>query len=481
MGNVLDIGQPTLYKLRRPPGRRFVRPQMTGQRSGEPAESRVASKVASGNEVCGQRASVQWRERERLTGRTIDLDARVRSRIFAFGIFSGRSRWSVGFLGDHSFPPPLHSGAAPYSPRFTLIVSENLDVMSRPNLFTHSTRSVRRFTDGGVAEARGAETLRAGSPMTRGRRPTTKAAGCSICETQLPLQPAGTLSTNPGSIPGPAILISAFHGFPKSLQANAEMSPSQRLCPIPSPIPLPCITCTVSNDLAKYRRLEFTWDGENMEMKIHSNMKGAVSTLTEEGNRWQPTPPARRASDDEVTWRARCRAHISQRSVSSGLGTHTGSQQRHIAPTFLVSSPGPLLRFCTEPLKTTTPSLHRLLACCMNTVGRLLRRHGSRSAAPDPGLKTCSQQPRRLCVGEMLSGSDYHANSTLSFCEARQGKEIFQRLYCSRETYGHAGPLIILRLRVGTDRSVEERQVSGPAVYAWTLKTFGVVPWVTAK
>ncbi|KAJ8897579.1 hypothetical protein PR048_002928 [Dryococelus australis] len=37
------------------------------------------------------------------------------------------------FLGDL---PPLHSGAAPYSPHFTLIGSEDLGVWSRPNLFT---------------------------------------------------------------------------------------------------------------------------------------------------------------------------------------------------------------------------------------------------------------------------------------------------------------------------------------------------------
>ncbi|KAJ8873565.1 hypothetical protein PR048_024383 [Dryococelus australis] len=41
-------------------------------------------------------------------------------------------------LGDFPFPPPLHSRATTYSPRFTLIGSQDLDVKSRPNLFTHS-------------------------------------------------------------------------------------------------------------------------------------------------------------------------------------------------------------------------------------------------------------------------------------------------------------------------------------------------------
>ncbi|KAJ8893643.1 hypothetical protein PR048_006243 [Dryococelus australis] len=38
-------------------------------------------------------------------------------RIFACGNRAGRYRWSVGFLGDLPFPPPFHSGAAPYSPQ----------------------------------------------------------------------------------------------------------------------------------------------------------------------------------------------------------------------------------------------------------------------------------------------------------------------------------------------------------------------------
>ncbi|KAJ8871242.1 hypothetical protein PR048_027548 [Dryococelus australis] len=50
----------------------------------------------------------------------------------------GRCRCSAGFLGDFPFRPPLRSGAAPYSPRFTLIGSRYLDVESRPNIFTHS-------------------------------------------------------------------------------------------------------------------------------------------------------------------------------------------------------------------------------------------------------------------------------------------------------------------------------------------------------
>ncbi|KAJ8865950.1 hypothetical protein PR048_033473 [Dryococelus australis] len=42
-------------------------------------------------------------------------------------------------LGSLPFPPPFHSGAAPYSPHFTLIGSQDLVVKSRPNLFTSIT------------------------------------------------------------------------------------------------------------------------------------------------------------------------------------------------------------------------------------------------------------------------------------------------------------------------------------------------------
>ncbi|KAJ8869914.1 hypothetical protein PR048_028923 [Dryococelus australis] len=43
-----------------------------------------------------------------------------------------------GFSRGSPSSPPLHSGAAPHSPRFTLIGSQNLDVKILPNLFTGS-------------------------------------------------------------------------------------------------------------------------------------------------------------------------------------------------------------------------------------------------------------------------------------------------------------------------------------------------------
>ncbi|KAJ8879153.1 hypothetical protein PR048_019759 [Dryococelus australis] len=44
------------------------------------------------------------------------------------GIVPERCRLPARFLGYLPFPPPLYSGAAPYSPRFTLIGSQDLDV-----------------------------------------------------------------------------------------------------------------------------------------------------------------------------------------------------------------------------------------------------------------------------------------------------------------------------------------------------------------
>ncbi|KAJ8890933.1 hypothetical protein PR048_010442 [Dryococelus australis] len=74
----------------------------------------------------------------RLPGRTGFNPRPGRPRIFASGNRAGECRWSAGFLGDIPFLTPLHSATAPYSPLFALIGSQDIDVKSRPNLFTHS-------------------------------------------------------------------------------------------------------------------------------------------------------------------------------------------------------------------------------------------------------------------------------------------------------------------------------------------------------
>ncbi|KAJ8879356.1 hypothetical protein PR048_019964 [Dryococelus australis] len=53
---------------------------------------------------------------------------RNHSRIFTCGNRAGRSCWSAGLFGDLLFHHPLHSGSAPYSPNFTLISSQFIDV-----------------------------------------------------------------------------------------------------------------------------------------------------------------------------------------------------------------------------------------------------------------------------------------------------------------------------------------------------------------
>ncbi|KAJ8880091.1 hypothetical protein PR048_020714 [Dryococelus australis] len=60
---------------------------------------------------------------------------------FRKGSCAGRCRWPAGFLRDIMFPPQLHSGSAPCSPRFTLINSRDLDVKSRSNPRPHLAHS----------------------------------------------------------------------------------------------------------------------------------------------------------------------------------------------------------------------------------------------------------------------------------------------------------------------------------------------------
>ncbi|KAJ8895871.1 hypothetical protein PR048_001211 [Dryococelus australis] len=56
-----------------------------------------------------------------------------------------RCHWSADFLGDLPFPPPPHSGVDPYSPPFTLIGSQDLDVKNQTNLFAHSRTAIREL------------------------------------------------------------------------------------------------------------------------------------------------------------------------------------------------------------------------------------------------------------------------------------------------------------------------------------------------
>ncbi|KAJ8887813.1 hypothetical protein PR048_014031 [Dryococelus australis] len=57
-------------------------------------------------------------------------------RISAKSNRARRRHWSASFLGDLPFPPSLRSGATPYTPRFTLIGSQDLAVKIHRNRFT---------------------------------------------------------------------------------------------------------------------------------------------------------------------------------------------------------------------------------------------------------------------------------------------------------------------------------------------------------
>ncbi|KAJ8897803.1 hypothetical protein PR048_003153 [Dryococelus australis] len=74
-----------------------------------------------------------------LLPRRTEFNPRPGHRIFACGNSAGRCRWSAGSLGNLTFPPPLHSGAAAYLPCITLIGSQDLAVESSSNFFTHLT------------------------------------------------------------------------------------------------------------------------------------------------------------------------------------------------------------------------------------------------------------------------------------------------------------------------------------------------------
>ncbi|KAJ8879074.1 hypothetical protein PR048_019680 [Dryococelus australis] len=82
---------------------------------------------------------VQWPD-SRLPLTVFD-SGQGRSWSFTCGNSAGRSRWSVGFLGDLPFPPPFHSGAAPYghlSP-FLLALKTSLLRAARISSLAHFT------------------------------------------------------------------------------------------------------------------------------------------------------------------------------------------------------------------------------------------------------------------------------------------------------------------------------------------------------
>ncbi|KAJ8876103.1 hypothetical protein PR048_024012 [Dryococelus australis] len=66
-------------------------------------------------------------------------------RIFACGDRAGRCRLSASYLGDIPLPSPLHSGAAPFSPHYTLVDPQDFVAKSRRNFSTLSISSTILF------------------------------------------------------------------------------------------------------------------------------------------------------------------------------------------------------------------------------------------------------------------------------------------------------------------------------------------------
>ncbi|KAJ8894038.1 hypothetical protein PR048_006648 [Dryococelus australis] len=102
--------------------------------------SSVVTAAESGSARVAPRAHIEATVVERLACSPPTKAIHVQSpagplRIFACGNRAGRCRWSAGFLGVLSFPPPFQSCAAPYLTSYILIGSEDLDINPfRPTL-----------------------------------------------------------------------------------------------------------------------------------------------------------------------------------------------------------------------------------------------------------------------------------------------------------------------------------------------------------
>ncbi|KAJ8890077.1 hypothetical protein PR048_009584 [Dryococelus australis] len=139
--------------------------------------------VASGSEFM----SVAERLARCLPPERTGFNLRPDHRIFASGNRAGRCRWWAGFLGDPPFPPPIHSGAAPYSPLFTLIGSQDLAVASRPNLITHSL-ALFMFKDLTAGESTAAAPRSEG--VQKQQRPCAVGESCSARAYNLSIKPS---------------------------------------------------------------------------------------------------------------------------------------------------------------------------------------------------------------------------------------------------------------------------------------------------
>ncbi|KAJ8873639.1 hypothetical protein PR048_024461 [Dryococelus australis] len=161
-------------------------------------------------------------------------------RIFASGNRAGRCRWSAGFLGDLPLSPPLHSGAAPCSPPFTFIGSQDLAVNSfiptvdsrlraTGNPVDWSDRWEPRARTGGPPRCLATSAARADSRPSkrRGARRaglTTPPQASALAKVVLRRRDSRTSSSSPPPLGG--------HGVASSSRLISEIAPRQTR-PIP--------------------------------------------------------------------------------------------------------------------------------------------------------------------------------------------------------------------------------------------------------
>ncbi|KAJ8866865.1 hypothetical protein PR048_032727 [Dryococelus australis] len=119
-----------------PPTSGIVRHDSHLQKPGLARPGLNADRIAAHTQLHSITAVVQWLDYSPPTKlNRIRFPARPSPD---FRICAGRCRWLAGFLEDLPFPPSLHSGAAPHSPRFILVGSREIAVKSRPKLFSFS-------------------------------------------------------------------------------------------------------------------------------------------------------------------------------------------------------------------------------------------------------------------------------------------------------------------------------------------------------
>ncbi|KAJ8871056.1 hypothetical protein PR048_027360 [Dryococelus australis] len=156
------------------------------------------------------------------------------------------------FSGISRFPRPFHSGAAPYSPRVTLIISQDLDFKSSPNFFTHSPISSLKFP-GPEAEKTYGDVCciqQSGSSCRTGTRAVVpKLQGVPVCVQKLQ---------------GVPVCVQKLHGVPMCVQSCkvcscvSKVARCARVCPKLQGVPMcvrSCKVCPCVSEVARCARV----------------------------------------------------------------------------------------------------------------------------------------------------------------------------------------------------------------------------------